>query len=332
MTKKLRWGILGTGAIARKFARDLQESHTGQLAAVGSRAEGTLHKFLADFPARGHATYEALLADPEIEAVYISVPHPLHVEWAIHTARAGKHILCEKPLTVNATEAEFVIDAARRTDVFLMEAFMYRCHPQTARVIELIQRGAIGPVRFVQAAFSFRSDWNPAGRLLNPALGGGGILDIGCYCVSMVRLIAGATRGEPYTDPDEVKGVGNIGQTGVDEFSVAVMKFPGGMLAQVAAGVRVTLENHVRIWGEEGHLDIPSPWVVNGGNPGKSVLLLNQGGKITEVKVHADRPIYAIEADTVAESIAARESPAMTWNDSLGNMRTLDRWRAEIGL
>jgi predicted dehydrogenase len=213
-----------------------------------------------------------------------------------------------------------------------MEAFMYRCHPQTARVLELIREGAIGPVRLVQAAFSFRAEWNPSGRLLNPALGGGGILDIGCYCVSMARLIAGAARGEPFADPDEVKGVGNIGRTGVDEFAAAVMKFPGGMLAEVTAGVRVTLENQVRVWGEEGHLDIPSPWVVNGGNPGESLLLLHRGGQTSEVKVHADRSIYAIEADTVAESIAARESPAMTWSDSLGNMRTLDRWRAEIGL
>ena len=332
MSKKLRWGILGTGAIARKFAKGIAASRTGELAAIGSRATETLDAFLADFPVRGHATYEALLADDGVDAVYISVPHPMHAEWAIRAAQAGRHILCEKPLTMNAAEAEAVIAAARAADVFLMEAFMYRCHPQTARVLELMREGSIGPVRLVQAAFSFRAAWNSAGRLLNPALGGGGILDVGCYCVSMARLIAGVAQGLPFADPDEVKGAGNIGGTGVDEFAIASLKFPGGILAQVATGVRVTLENKVRIYGEEGFIEIPSPWVINGGEPGESMLLLHRGGESCEVRVQAERGIYAIEADAVAESIAARQSPAMTWADSLGNMRTLDRWRAEAGL
>ena len=299
----------------------------------GEPGEETLRAFLEDFPARGYATYEALLADAEVEAVYISMPHPLHAEWAIRAARAGKHILCEKPLAMNAVEAAAVIAAARAAGVFLMEGFMYRCHPQTARLLELIREGRIGAVRLVQAAFSFRAGWNAEGRLLNRALGGGGILDVGCYCASMSRLIAGATQGLAFADPVEVKGVGQLGGTGVDELAVAVLKFPGGMLAQIAAGVRAQLDNIVRVWGEEGHIDVPSPWVVNGGELGESVLLLRRSGEaVEEVKVYADRSIYAIEADAVAESLAAGESPAMSWADSFGNMRTLDRWRAEIGL
>lgn len=149
----------------------------------------------------------------------------------------------------------------------------------------------------------------------------------------MSRLIAGATQGLAFADPVEVKGVGQLGGTGVDELAVAVLKFPGGMLAQIAAGVRAQLDNIVRVWGEEGHIDVPSPWVVNGGELGESVLLLRRSGEaVEEVKVYADRSIYAIEADAVAESLAAGESPAMSWADSFGNMRTLDRWRAEIGL
>ncbi len=333
MKDKLRWGIIGTGVIARKFARGLTESRSGRLVAVGSRAEETLRTFLEDFPARGHASYEALVADPEVEAVYISTPHPWHAEWAIRAAQAGKHILCEKPLTMNAAEAGAVIESARKAGVFLMEAFMYRCHPQTARLLDLIRGGSIGPVRLVQAAFSFGGAWNPDGRLLNPALGGGGILDVGGYCVSMARLIAGATQGSLFADPVEVKGLGQIGGTGVDELAVAVLKFPGGMLAQLTAGVRVPIEIIVRVWGEEGHIDVPSPWVVSR-EAGHSLLLLHREGRraVEEVKIQADRGIYAIEADAVAESIDAGESPAMSWADSLGNMRTLDRWRAEIGL
>ena len=333
MEKKLRWGIMGTGSIARKFAKGLQDSHTGQLAAVGSRGAETLSAFIADFPARGHASYEALLADPEVEAVYISVPHPWHAEWAIRAAQAGKHILCEKPLTMNAAEAEAVIEAARQAGVFLMEAFMYRCHPLTRRLVELIREGRIGGARLVQAAFSFRGDWKPTSRLLDRKLGGGGILDVGCYCASMSRLIAGIAEGKAFAEPIELKAAGNLGETGVDEFAIAVLKFQSGFLAQISTGVRVTLENNVRIFGEEGHIVVPSPWVINGGQAGDSVLQIHRAGEpMEEVKVHADRTIYAIEADTVAESISAGESPAMSWADSLGNMRTLDRWRAEIGL
>jgi predicted dehydrogenase len=325
MQTKLRWGIIGTGAIARKFARGLKESHTGQLVAVGSRSHETLNGFLKDFPVRGHASYDALLADREVEAVYISTPHPLHAEWAVRTAEAGKHILCEKPMAMNAAEAERIVDAARKAGIFLMEAFMYRCHPQTARLLELIRGGRIGTVRLVQAEFSFRSPWNPEGRLLNRALGGGGILDVGCYCVSMARLLAGA-------EPTEIKALAQIGKTGVDELAVAVLKFPGGMLAQLATGVRLALANHVRVWGEEGMIEVPSPWAVNR-EPGESVLTVQrEGAPAEEVITRTDRGIYAIEADAVAESIAAGESPAMSWADSLGNMRTLDRWREEIGL
>ena len=332
MEKRLRWGIIGTGGIARKFAHGLKESRRGTLAAVGSRTEEKLQAFLKDFPARGHASYEALLADREVDAVYISTPHPMHAQWCVRAAQAGKHILCEKPLTMDAPEAALVIDAAREAKVFLMEAFMYRCHPQTARLAELIRQGSIGRVRLVQAAFSFRAAWEPSGRLLNRELGGGGILDVGCYCTSMARLIAGVTEGKAFEDPVEVKGVGQIGGTGVDELAVAVLKFPGGMLAQIAAGVRVSLENVVRIWGEEGNIEVPSPWVISR-EAGESVLRVHRVGKETEeVRIRGDRGIYAIEADTVAACIGAGESPAMSWADSLGNMRTLDRWRAEIGI
>ena len=330
MEKKLRWGILGTGAIARKFARGLAESRTGVLEAVGSRTEETLRGFLAEFPVRGFATYEALLADPNVDIVYISTPHPMHAEWCVKAAQAGKHILCEKPLTMNALEAAVVIEAARAAHVFLMEAFMYRCHPQTARLLELIRAGSIGTVKLVQAEFSFRADWKPEGRLLNAALGGGGILDVGCYCVSMARLIAGVAEGAAFAEPVEVKGVGRIGETGVDELAVAVLKFPSGMLAQLSTGVRVPLESIVRVWGDTGHIVVPSPWIISRKAGGSVLQLHRQGKPVEEIRVEADQGIYAIEADAVAEWIGKGESPAMSWGDSFGNMRVLDRWRGEI--
>ncbi|MEI6339763.1 MAG: Gfo/Idh/MocA family oxidoreductase, partial [Verrucomicrobiota bacterium] len=193
MSFRLSWGILGTGSIARKFASELPRSQTGVLAAVGSRTQESAEKFAADYPGiRAHASYEALLADPGVQAVYISTPHPQHAQWAMAAAEAGKHILCEKPLTLNYPEAMVVVEAARRHNVFLMEAFMYRCHPRTARIAELVREGAIGTVRLIRANFSFACAFNPESRLFSNALGGGGILDVGSYTASIVRLLAGA--------------------------------------------------------------------------------------------------------------------------------------------
>ncbi len=332
MTSKLSWGIIGTGAIARTFAAGLAKSDTGALAAVGSRTREAADKFGAEFNVpRRHASYDALLADDTVQAVYISTPHPQHAEWAIRAAAAGKHILCEKPITLNHSEAMAVVEAARHHDVFLMEAFMYRCHPQTAKLIELIRSGVIGKVRVIQAAFSFNCPFNPASRVYDNELAGGGILDVGCYPVSFARLIAGA-------EPLDVKGIGHLGQTGVDEWAAAVLRFPGDILAQVATGVAVNQENVARIYGSEGQILVPNPWQANrrAAEPGK-LLLYRQGQSAPEeITVPADRTSFAYEADVVGRAIAAGQkqapSPAMTWEDSLGNIQTLDRWRDSIGL
>ena len=196
MTTRIRWGLLATGNIARTFATGVQHSKTGVLQAAASR---NLEKALAfcesfDIPT-AHGSYEALLTDPEVDAVYIATPHPLHAQWAIKAAEAGKHILCEKPLAMTEADVMAVIDAAATHDVFLMEAFMYRCQPQIATVIELIKDGRIGDVTLIRAEFGFRVGWTPKSRLLDNELGGGGILDVGCYPVSMARLIAGAATG-----------------------------------------------------------------------------------------------------------------------------------------
>ncbi len=241
MTKRLQWGIIGTGAIARTFARGLAVSAHGTLVAVGSRTQAAAESFgdALGAPYR-YGTYDALLADPRVEAVYIATPHPMHAQWAVRAAEAGKHILCEKPLTLNHAEAMAVTEAARAHHIFLMEAFMYRCHPQTAALIELIRSGAIGDVRLIQASFGFTTTPDPTRRLFNHALGGGGILDVGCYPVSMARLIAGVATGQAFADPLEVKGTAQIGAVSrVDEYAVAVARFPGGILAELATGVQV---------------------------------------------------------------------------------------------
>ena len=332
MNKKLKWGIIGTGSIARKFAQGLATSKTGALAAAGSRTLESAQKFTADFPATAHGSYEALLADPEVQAVYISTPHPLHAEWAIKAAEAGKHILCEKPIALNHAEAMVVVEAARQNDVFLMEAFMYRCHPQTAKLVELLHKKVIGDVRLIQTTFSFRSGYNLESRLLNNALGGGGILDVGCYCTSGARLIAGAAIGKPFDEPVAFSGTGHVGaESHVDEYAVGSMKFSSGIVAQLATGTQLNLENNIRIWGTEGSIVVPSPWIVTS-KPGFSKIIIFKNGVPEEVLVESDRDLYAYEADHVAEHLVQRQSPAMSWDDTLGNMRALDKWRKDVGV
>ena len=336
MGTMLRWGIIGTGGIARTFARGLARSTTGTLVAVGSREAETAERFGAEFGVdRRHASYTALLADSAVEAVYIAVPHPMHAEWAIQAADAGKHILCEKPLGLNHAEAMAIVEAARRNDVFLMEAFMYRCQPQTEKLVELIRAGAIGQVRVIDATFSFHARFDPESRTLNHALAGGGILDVGCYCTSMARLIAGVATGKAFAEPVDVTGAGHIGPVSrVDEWAVATLRFPGDILARLSTGVQLNQESVVRIWGSEGNILVPDPWFA-GGEAGHSRLVVKRNGQqAEEIHVDAGAALYTIEADVVARAIPAREAspPCMTAEDSLGNMQTLDRWRQAIGL
>ncbi|HLG76799.1 MAG TPA: Gfo/Idh/MocA family oxidoreductase, partial [Ktedonobacteraceae bacterium] len=263
MSQKLSWGILGAGSIARAFAEGLSQSQTGTLLAVGSRTQAAAESFGAAWNVpRRYGSYEQLLADSDIQAIYIATPHPMHAEWAIKAADAGKHVLCEKPLALNHADAMAIVEAAVRNDVFLMEAYMYRGHPQIARLVELIQSGVIGQVRVIEATFAFQAVFHPESRLFKNELGGGGILDVGGYCTSMARLIAGAAVGKPFVEPTQVVATGHLNETThVDEYTVASLTFPNGILAQLFTGVRVNGENVVRVFGSEGHLEITDPWL-----------------------------------------------------------------------
>jgi len=331
---KLMWGIISTGRISGVFANAVKESGTGEVLAVASRTQEAAERFgdQHNIPRR-YGNYEALLEDPDVKAVYISTPHPMHAEWAVKAAEAGKHILCEKPLTLNYPEAMSVIDSARRHNVFLMEAFMYRCHPQTARLVELIREGAIGEVKLIQATFGFHAGFNPESRLFNNALGGGGILDVGCYPTSMARLIAGAAHGKPFEDPLEVKGAAHLGETGVDEYAVGILKFSGDIVAEVATAVALNLENVVRIFGSEGNILVPAPWFGSKAGEPARIFLHRNGEEKQEILVPNDASSYTHEANIVAWNIEKRQAPppAMTWDDTLGNMKTLDMWRQAIG-
>lgn len=329
MSKMFSWGILGTGAIARKFASELPHSQTGRLVAVGSRTQASADKFAADHGGiRAHGSYEALLADPEVQAVYISTPHPQHAEWAIAAAEAGKHILCEKPLTITHADAMVVIEAAQRHHVFLMEAFMYRCHPRTALLAQLIRDGAVGTVKLIKANFSFNCPYNAESRLFSNALGGGGILDVGCYTASIARLVAGAAAGQPFLDPVELGGSAILCDTQVDAVAAATLKFPNGILAQISCGIGVTQPADLEVYGDKGWMKVPQFW-----NPPGEIEVFSYETKQSEKIASDENPYkYAMEADALAAALPALQSPFMSWDDTLGNMRALDRWREAAGV
>lgn len=338
MAKKLNWGIITTGMIARKFATDLRQSQTGRLVAVGSRSRAEAEKFAADFGGvHAHGSYEALLADPEVGAVYIGTPHPWHAEWAIKAAAAGKHILCEKPLTLRLADTERVIAAAQKHGVLLMEAYMYRFHPQTKKVVELVRNGALGELRLIRASFNLLMNFDPGHRMFKKSLGGGTILDLGCYPVTYSRHIAGAVQGKEFVEPVEFHGTGRLRpEVGTDDFATAVARFPGDILAELSCGATVLNDNTVQIHGTKGWLDVPNPFTP--GLEGKTEqIILHRRGMDTAETIEIKSPgvgLYAYEADAVAEALAhgAREVPLATWADTLGTARMLDAWLAGVGL
>ncbi|MEX0774352.1 MAG: aldo/keto reductase [Phycisphaeraceae bacterium] len=339
MTEKLNWGILSTGAIAKTFANALKVAQTGRLLAVASRSQASADKFGQEQGAeRRYDSYEKLLADKDVQAVYIAPPHPLHAKWAIAAADAGKHVLCEKPFAVNQWEAMTALEAAHRNGTFMMEAFMYRCHPQTARVIELIKQNAIGEVRMIEAAFAFQAGFNPEGRLYANDLAGGGIMDVGGYPVSYARLIAGVATGQNFADPIEVKGTAHLGSSGVDHYATAALKFPGGIIAQVTTGVQLRHDNQVTIHGSEGMIRVLNPYTADRGKGGEFVIVVNKSGakEPEKITLRTEMTAFTMEADVVGRAIAAGQqqapAPAMSWNDTMGNLRTLDAWRQSIGL
>ena len=341
----IHWGIIGPGHIARVFCNGLRFTDKGDAIAVASRDPHKARQFAADFSiATVHDTYQDLLADPSVDAVYIATIHPAHLQWVELAAAAGKHILVEKPIGINAGEVAAMIEAAQSNDVFLMEAFMYRCHPQMQQLAALIQQGAIGAVRLVRASFGYHADFDPHIRAYNRDLAGGGILDVGGYTASAARFVAGAAAGTTFLDPQEVKACGVIGASGVDYYTAATLSFANGVVGQLSTGVACNIPSEIAVFGSEGILTVPQPWLPS--TPCRtardplppetefppSSLLLQQGGSTSEITVAVDRDLFSYEADMVADHISARQAPAMSWADSLGNMQLMDRWRAEIGL
>jgi predicted dehydrogenase len=333
--QQLEWGVIGTGGIAIDFVRALGHSKRCKVVnVVGSSPDKG--KAFADRWAvpRSSATIDELLADREVDAVYVASPHPLHEEHALAAIAAHKAVLCEKPMTMDAASTERLIAAARARGVFLMEAFMYRCHPLVRELLGRLSDGAIGAIRHVRADFAFRVPRAPEGRLFKLALGGGGILDVGGYPVSLARLIAGHVEGAAFAEPARLDAIGHVGPTGADELAVGLLGFASGLSAQVTCGVFHDVGTATAIFGEEGKIVLPNPWIPGGDRQSlESRFFIHRDGRSPEeVTVRTSLPTYGIEAELVADCLPQLEAPApaMSWADSLGNMRTLDRWRRAL--
>ncbi|GAA2100776.1 aldo/keto reductase [Microlunatus panaciterrae] len=334
MDNTFRWAILGPGNIARRFASQLPSSRAGVLQAIGSSDPERARSFAAEHGVEGTAgSYTEVLADDQVDGVYISTVHTGHARLTLAAIEAGKHVLCEKPMAVNHGSVMAMVDAARSAGVSLVEAYMYRFHPHTRRVLELVADGAIGELTHIDASFAFAAG-NPTGRLFQADLAGGGILDVGGYPVSYARAIAGAAVGRAFVEPTELSAVGTVGETGVDEWTVALLSFPGGVSASVRTGVRLSDSNDVTIYGSAGKIHLNDPWTLTT----DPMLTLTVVGKAPETMSFGDAKPYALEADALAASVragssaGAGEAVEMSLDDSLGNAKVLDQWRAAIGL
>ena len=337
MDSALRWGIMGVGNIARQFAGDVAGARRGRVTACGSRSGEKAQAFAAEFGvARAHGSYAELLADGEVDAIYVALPNSMHMEWTLKSLEAGKHVLCEKPIAVNREESERMFDAAERAGLVLIEAFMYRSHPLTAAVLNTIADGAIGRVTLVRTSFSYAlKQWEGNSRF-SVALAGGGLMDIGCYCINFSRMIAGS-------EPTAMHAVGHLHECGVDDLVVGSMEFANDVLATFVCGMQTQTNNMAVVSGTAGYIEVPIPWKppVKGAEytvcrmtPPKADA--GSGGPPPKPRetftVDAPEPLYAMEADDFAATVFDGAAPRVTRADTMGNMRVLDEMRRQVGL
>ncbi|MEW6305098.1 MAG: Gfo/Idh/MocA family oxidoreductase [Verrucomicrobiota bacterium] len=315
----LNWGILGTGVIAKKFAEQLPLTTGGKLVAVGSRSIESAKTFAAQFGLRTFGSYESVLANPEVEAVYVSLPNHMHCLWTINALRDGKHVLCEKPMASNEFEAIDMFEAAARAKRVLIEAFMYRCHPAIRRILAMVSEGAIGEVRLIRTNFTFNRPVQEADTRYQPAMAGGSLMDVGCYCLNFARAIVGK-------EPTRVHAFAHLHPSGVDEYAAGTLDFGGKTLASFTCGMTVDADRITTIGGSEGFLQIDFPWL------GPGTFHLTRNGKVDEFELPPARGLYAIEADAFAAVVHGQAEPWITPADTLGNMKLLDvlREQAEI--
>jgi xylose dehydrogenase (NAD/NADP) len=309
---KVRWGILSTARINQALIGGIAESQNAELVAVASREEAAASAYAAEHGIpRAHPSYEALLADPDVEAVYVPLPNMLHVPWSVKALEAGKHVLCEKPMAPRAVDVEAAFDVAERSERLLMEAFMWRYHRQTERLVEMVRDGAIGPVRVVRAAFAHTLPEDSGDVRWNAELEGGSLMDVGCYCVSAIRLLLG--------EPERVTAEAVNGASGVDGRMAGVLRCADGALGLFECAFDTVPHFGLEVIGLEGTLTLDDPW--HGWNGG--MVRTTADGTREPVDVEAVNP-YAREVDDLSQAIRGGTPPRLGRADAVGQARAIE--------
>ncbi|MFN8501440.1 Gfo/Idh/MocA family protein [Kouleothrix sp.] len=317
----MRWGIISTGHIAGKFADALRPSGSEQVVAVASRDAARAAEFARGHGgARAYGSYAALLADADVDAVYIGLPNSMHAEWAAKAAAAGKHVLCEKPMGVSRAEAAAMFEAARAGGVWLMEAFMYRFHPRTLKLAELLRQGAIGEVRLVRASFAFMAT-NPADVRLNAELAGGALMDVGCYCVNLARLAVGQA-------PSRALAAARWAPSGVDLTLAGTLEYPGAALAQISCSLATSFHQSVQIVGSAGVIQYDGAFNLPADQAGVLHIRRDAPGAAPETIEFPGVNQYQAEAEGFARLVAAGHGaaglPEMPLAETLDNMAAIE--------
>ena len=322
MVNPIRWGILGTGWIANEFAQGLMRLPDAELVAVGSRTLESAQRFAERYEVpRQHAGYEALTRDTHVDVVYVATPNPMHREHTMLCLEAGKPVLCEKPFALNAREVEDMIRFAREKKLFLMEAMWSRFFPLMGELRTLLAQGAIGDVQILAADLCFHFDFDPSDRRYDPNLGGGALLDLGVYLVSLASMIMGP--------PSRIGGLGHLGETGVDEQAGIVLGYEQGQVSTLFTSVRVDSPVEVAIMGTGGRIRLHPMWI----HPNRLTLSV-AGQEPTTIERPYDGNGYQFEAAEVMRCLRAGklESGLMPLDETLSIVQTLDAIRAQWGL
>ncbi|HEY3313223.1 MAG TPA: Gfo/Idh/MocA family oxidoreductase [Anaerolineales bacterium] len=316
-TTALRWGLLSTANINRALITPLRASARNRLTAVASRSQDSAEAYARKWNIeQAFGSYDAMLASPDIDVIYNPLPNHMHIEWTIKALQAGKHVLCEKPLALSTDEVDAMAAAAERSGKVLAEAFMYRHHPQTIKVRELVKNGTIGKLQAVRGSFTFKMNSDENIRLV-PEWGGGSIWDVGCYPISYTRLITGA-------EPVEVFGQQVTGSSGIDDSFFGQMRFPGEVYAQFDCGFRTPYRTHMEIIGSDGTLTIPMPF-----KPGMPF----EPGQVEKISLYREdrtetisipsQELYIGEVEDMADCILLGKAPRMSLADSRANVATI---------
>jgi predicted dehydrogenase len=309
-SEPVKWGIVSTADINRKVIPGAKASAQVDLVGVASRTQERADAYAQEWGIpRAYGSYDELLADPEIEAVYISLPNTMHCEWSIGAVEAGKHVLCEKPLTRHPDEASAAFDAADRAGRLLSEAFMYRHNPQTAKLKQLVADGAVGELRLIRSTFSYAL-YDEQNIRLRTDLEGGALMDVGCYNVSASRLLGG--------EPERAWGEARYGPTGTDWVFTGTLRFPGGVLATFDCATALTNRDELEAIGSEGSLFLDDPWHCN-----KPVIEVRRDDDVERIELdYADS--YRLELENVSAAIRGEAALLLGREDAMGQARALE--------